>query len=1309
MPKVIMVMMLSFMMILSGIAPSFYAFAEDAAEDAAFSTEEAAAPAAEEDSAEEVSSPEPAAAEPEPAPEPEPEPEPESASPSDTQTVNNEEAPSPSDVDADPAVTSADKAADTEKDADTEDADKDRKDEEEKYPAQDFSGSTSELDISVSAGKGVFPDGTQMKVRGASAEEVKEAAQKMAGEGTEVVDAAAADITFWNEGKEIQPKRSVSVKLSAKRALAGDSHEAVTVSDGGSVSVMSDASASSASFRTDHFTVYGITGTEYADDISRNVRYTYVFYDEEKPVSTQIVKQGEKVILPEVEDSEKFRWVDKATGDEVTNDTMVPEDATEDKTIDVVKAFDCWHGIFYTSSDAGTVCMTRAADKGVVELITKEEFENMGLVPEGQSFIGWREKDKTDTDIIAGAAVEVNGADIHLVPVFRDDLKVTLDANGGEFKTADENGEAAGSEALTLSVRYGDKIDFSDVPVRAGYSFTGWYRDEAADDDSQKWLENDVLENELVLYAGWKEAENSFILSVMRENAQNDNYSEKEHSEWASNNGTALKTGDPIPVSAILAQYGKDKYKSDHYHLNGTGAKQDDPRFMDSCPAVEVYHGGTKAAAFDYSGSCVEGDSAKAVIADKDTVVKVYYSLDSYQLYFRFDPELSANNDPVNGHDGGTQLSKYENRTAYDDYRTLMGTDWITGQSDQVLKYGEWMYAKAYGNNPRIRKLLDEGTHWWLDAVYRGSSGQQVVFNASNMYNPFRPADGTPDGQGVLILVKYNSRQKEHQIKDIYYDAAGKVVNEKRPITINYKTPRKHEFRIGSVVDGYELKEVTGPYDSNTNKYLELEAEPPQANGQTKFTYLYRNGEPLPMICHWYPAEYTITYVQVKAGAVDIADDCKEADQQHKVLFGESTDAAAEAQPSGGKWNVIKDKNGIRYDFDGIEVYTESGKKLDIDKIPEKMPSNNLVVYYRWTPEKFRVDYDPDNGEPVLTDSDIPANGRTKGYENLPGAEELKNEELEFRGWYECDDEGKPVSRFDFSTRIMKNYRLKAVWEPTDIYKVRYDANGGTLPEGLVDGMDPKAYRRDSDAKTVGSAKPGEGKNSRFIGWAVGTEKDKLITGSTFRVSDVNDSADGKSDNVITLVAKYETYKQNTTVVYHTNYPAGEENRTFETEPLEVNQWFRVLAIKDTGWSDTYAFDGRTYKFVCWTSAGGERLYVRSAGRDYFFPDELAAAGRWENDLYAVWEELPEVKNGIVAPTDTADSDVLGDYEDDGTDDNEAGSADIVRTAETSQPAASSGVKTGDETRLIAYIGIMIAAIILSLIIMAARRRRDLQ
>ena len=92
-----------------------------------------------------------------------------------------------------------------------------------------FKGETDEVSVIVRAEQGVFPAGTEMRVSPVSAKTTMAAVQKQCGDEQEVVDAVATDITFWLDGREIQPDGDVIVSMYAKRNVEGETHEAITV------------------------------------------------------------------------------------------------------------------------------------------------------------------------------------------------------------------------------------------------------------------------------------------------------------------------------------------------------------------------------------------------------------------------------------------------------------------------------------------------------------------------------------------------------------------------------------------------------------------------------------------------------------------------------------------------------------------------------------------------------------------------------------------------------------------------------------------------------------------------------------------------------------------------------------------------------------------------------------------------------------------------------------------------------------------------------------------------------------------------
>ncbi len=69
--------------------------------------------------------------------------------------------------------------------------------------------------------------------------------------------------------------------------------------------------------------------------------------------------------------------------------------------------------------------------------------------------------------------------------------------HGGYTITFDSNG---GTDVAAQELRYGDLIDEPEPPTREGYTFAGWYSDEALE---QAWDFDTGVNDSLELYAKW--------------------------------------------------------------------------------------------------------------------------------------------------------------------------------------------------------------------------------------------------------------------------------------------------------------------------------------------------------------------------------------------------------------------------------------------------------------------------------------------------------------------------------------------------------------------------------------------------------------------------------------------------------------------------------------------------------------------------------------------------------------------------------------------------------------------------------------
>ena len=62
-----------------------------------------------------------------------------------------------------------------------------------------------------------------------------------------------------------------------------------------------------------------------------------------------------------------------------------------------------------------------------------------------------------------------------------------------------------GTDVPAHNQMYGEHLEVPEPPTREGYAFTGWYVDHACFDP---WdVENDIIEAEMTLYAGWEKIE----------------------------------------------------------------------------------------------------------------------------------------------------------------------------------------------------------------------------------------------------------------------------------------------------------------------------------------------------------------------------------------------------------------------------------------------------------------------------------------------------------------------------------------------------------------------------------------------------------------------------------------------------------------------------------------------------------------------------------------------------------------------------------------------------------------------------------
>ena len=370
-------------------------------------------------------------------------------------------------------------------------------------PAAEFSASAGGVKVSVKAPEGAFPEGTTMKVTALSSSEAMALANEASDEDTKVCDAKALDITFYDkDGKEVQPEVEISVKFS-NVGLEGSKIEEVNVyhveDNGNTELVTGNATTDSASFTTDSFSVYIISG----ETTSKYVEYT--FYVNGAEYASQIVKNGDTLYKPATPsngaDDKFLGWYNGeteftafGTQDGITADAEVRLDA-KFETVYYVFFMDNQDRV-YTTKEAGNG-ETVAAD--VVFPVAANE-----------AITGWY-LDEALTEKVE--SVTISKSNITLYPKVETGNWMTFLGHGGTY---------------TESVFYapGTETAAPATPSKSGYVFRHW---STMENGNVAYIFGNVLTEDVELHAVWKANTNTaYTVIHWQENANDDGYSYKE-------------------------------------------------------------------------------------------------------------------------------------------------------------------------------------------------------------------------------------------------------------------------------------------------------------------------------------------------------------------------------------------------------------------------------------------------------------------------------------------------------------------------------------------------------------------------------------------------------------------------------------------------------------------------------------------------------------------------------------------------------------------------------------------------------------
>lgn len=167
---------------------------------------------------------------------------------------------------------------------------------------------------------------------------------------------------------------------------------------------------------------------------------------------------------------------------------------------------------------------------------------NYDAQKEGYQFIGWSTNESSKTAI---SSLKVNDDNIYLYALYRKDIEITYNGNGGENIPSTQSGTIYNNEVST-DIRISNTI-----PRKDGYIFKGWTDDSSSQEVKYESGTTYSFNNSCTLYAVWEEDENggegneTYILTINPNGGIWNN--SNQNSQIEGKQGTTVDIPNPIP------------------------------------------------------------------------------------------------------------------------------------------------------------------------------------------------------------------------------------------------------------------------------------------------------------------------------------------------------------------------------------------------------------------------------------------------------------------------------------------------------------------------------------------------------------------------------------------------------------------------------------------------------------------------------------------------------------------------------------------------------------------------------------------
>ena len=974
-----------------------------------------------------------------------------------------------------------------------------------------FRDSKNSVDVYVVAQPGTFPEGTTMTVTPVANADVQDAVDSAM--GGEVKNFKAVDITFYADGKKVEPKKEVSVRLTTKAFKSDEDLAVVHVEDPdknkAQVMDLTKATDTVAQFRTDGFSVYVVVETEVP-------RLTVKFNNGSTNIETMFVKAAdtaeevEQIIYDpgagELPVGQVFKgWTtdqqytadsELMTIDQVRADAMERAAAltTSDSEVTYYAAVFKQYTVTYVDG-AGITVGTETAE------IPSRETEAPYTVNQGYStddshnFEGWIVADGNSNikDYPTGAQTEVvddqtvyyytNGTDITITG----DVKFSVDAPEGHWLVFDENGKGATYNAPQF-IKSGETTSDEGLldMVRKGYTFDGWYTGAPAttggDPTGEVFEFGNTINETTTIYAKWKsETKANYTVLIWKQNVKGDGY------DFYKSIPITDATVGSVPNAVVTSGSGNDAYAT----IDGTAY-----RAGSSDPTIKEDFTGFHYSADDQSTKTVatEGNTVVNVLYDRNEITYTFYTWGSPAGYYEVSGTEGAEGNYFINSDGTGRVYVYFHNGLWYTERTQTGGG--SGCEPATYEYSGDTYEKVYeyrgasGNRWTVYKtfkglygstLADNGYTWPTEYDWYDSGNNRG--ETSGTRTTFLDAFMLPGGEASKDFYGRTPQTGNSFIEFYKQNVVGSYTRANR-VSTAAPAGSTVSFSISDKYDGFKASHYT--LNGQTVQLGEKDSDGYYATGIN-----YTNST---LRIYFNRLSYTLNFMD---GAY-VDGNNNPIEEAKQPPFREVDDiiyGASLASYNKGGADYFTPTAPAGYVFEGWYLDEACTQPYTFTTMPE----GGLTVYAKWRQIQYRVFLHPNAGTDSTLDwgSETQAMNFRRSYGEKISVPTGLRKGYEFYGWYTDEDctkaftantvlnESTVTTPYDKTTHmtdpmdkwgngattnsdaendrfwITKEFNLYAKWSSivvgADGIGVSYDANGGSSAPS-----DTKLYKENS-------------------------------------------------------------------------------------------------------------------------------------------------------------------------------------------------------------------------------------------------------